>query len=617
MELPFRNRGDEMLQPGEMTCIRARLRRLSAGQEIRSVVACAFDHRTRLLPFIFTDMWLAPAGVRAIGSALVDSGFSRTRIVLQQWNKNFRPSAMRLDGCMPDLFLLSTMQIHFGAARELLRDVNRIPEEHRPLVLIGGAKYFYEPWDAFSNDPQDAWSADAAVTGEEYVLLQLLEVVLSIKAHGESLRSAFLRARDKGLLDGVPGLVYAHRDSGGRVEHVVDTGIQRLLGNLDELPHPAIGYRLLERPSRKATLTAALPAHQVGRHARLASLVMTFGCKFRCPYCPIPAYNQRQFRTKSGERLADEMAGIYTEFGIDQFFGTDDNFFNDKNRTLAICETLAKTKIKGKRLCDRVQWGTEVTVHDTLQMKEHLPMIRDAGLSAVWMGVEDMTGTLVKKGQSVNKTMDAFRALCSAGISPMPMMMHFDDQPLYTPGSPYGLLNQVRMLKNAGAGSLQVLMLSPAPGSKIYQDTFTSGLVYSRVGDTPIEPHLVDGNHVTASKFPKPWKKQLNIMLANLYFYNPLRFLTTMLTPAPRRWQTRMIMQLIGNAGMLPTLRHMIPWMWKLAFNKIERATQPPKSPWPMRAPSGVSAPHALQSSAPKTPVPAEVRETAMASVSG
>ena len=65
------------------------------------MIACAFDHRTRMLPFIFADTRMAPAGVRAIGSAMVDAGFDKTRIVLQQWNRNFRPSRMRLDGRIP------------------------------------------------------------------------------------------------------------------------------------------------------------------------------------------------------------------------------------------------------------------------------------------------------------------------------------------------------------------------------------------------------------------------------------------------------------------------------------------------------------------------------------
>ena len=137
------------------------------------------------------------------------------------------------------------------------------------------------------------------------------------------------------------------------------------------------------------------------------------------------------------------MCRLNEEYGLRFFFGADDNFFNDKTRTLDIVETLARAEFDGRKLRDRVRWFTEVTVHDTLQMKEHLPLVREAGCRALWLGVEDMTATLVKKGQSVDKTTEAFRVLGDAGICPMPMMMHHDSQPLYSRGSNYGLLNQI------------------------------------------------------------------------------------------------------------------------------------------------------------------------------
>src|SRR6516165_5356518 len=101
MELPRRARGDELVRPGELNAIRQRLRRAAPKHDLATVIACAFDHRTRMLPFIFADTRMAPAGVRAIGSAMVDAGFGKTRIVLQQWNRRFRPSRMQLDGRMP------------------------------------------------------------------------------------------------------------------------------------------------------------------------------------------------------------------------------------------------------------------------------------------------------------------------------------------------------------------------------------------------------------------------------------------------------------------------------------------------------------------------------------
>src|SRR5881227_554384 len=280
MELPRRTRGDELLRPGELNRVRERLRAIAPRHDLVSVIACAFDHRTRMLPFIFADTRMAPAGVRGIGSAMVDSGFEKTRIVLQQWNKKFRPSPMKLDGRIPDLFMVSSMGLHSDQCMEMIRDAYRIDPAHRPLIIAGGPHAVYEPYDLFSADPARPGSADVVVTGEEFVMLSLIEVLLSVRGRGESMRSAFIRARDSKALDDVPGLVYSRGGPNGVPEELIDTGMQRLVGDLDELPHPIHGYRLLEPPGRRETLRAhALPADQVGRRSPISSLVLTFGCK--------------------------------------------------------------------------------------------------------------------------------------------------------------------------------------------------------------------------------------------------------------------------------------------------------------------------------------------------
>ncbi len=383
MELPRRPRGDELLRPGEGTRIRQRLRALAPGHDLTTVIACAFDHRTRMLPFVLADTRMAPAGVRAIGSALVDSGLEKTRIVLQQWNRNFRPSRMRLDGRIPDLFMISSMGLHSDRCMEMIGDARRIDPANRPLIIVGGPKAVYQPYDLFSGDKANPTSADVVVTGEEYVLLNLLEVLLSFRGGAESMRSAFLRARDSGGLDDIPGLVYARGERDGVAEELVDTGIQRLVADLDELPSPVLGYGILEPPGRHATLSSQpLSPARVRKLSPVSSIVMTFGCKFVCPYCPIPGYNQRQHRVKSGQRIAEEMWQLHKAYGLRHFFGADDNFFNSKARTLEIVDTLARAEFDGVPLRRAVRWYTEVTVHDTLQLAEHLPQVHRAGCRA-------------------------------------------------------------------------------------------------------------------------------------------------------------------------------------------------------------------------------------------
>lgn len=592
MELPRRPRGNELLDPGAMTALRHRLRRIAPQHDLATVVVCAFDHRTRMLPFIFADTRMAPAGIRAVGSALADVGFEKTRLVLQQWNRRFRPSQMRLEGRVPDLFMVSSMGMHEAACKELVRDARRIDAAHRPLIIVGGSHAVYEPFKVFSADSEDPAGPDVAVTGEEFVLLSLLEAVLSVRARGEAMRLAFARARDMGMLDEIPGLVYALGDRDGIAERLIDTGTQRLLGDLDELPHPVLGYRLLEPPSRATILASrALPAERVRRHTPLSSLVMTFGCKFSCPYCPIPAYNQRQYRTKSPERIADEMRRLGDEYGLRYFFGTDDNFLNDHGRALKIAETLARTTVDGSPLGSRVRWGTEATIHDTLKMKEHLPLMREAGCRGLWIGVEDLTATFVKKGQSVDKTTEAFRSLREAGICPMPMMMHHDAQPLYTRKSNYGLLNQVRLLRRAGAVSLQVLMLVPSPGSKVYHETYTSGQVFDRVGGRRVDPYMHDGNYVIASLHRRPWMKQINILVSYSYFYNPWWLILALLRKT-KVGDKPASAQVFGMLGNIQNIRRTLGWAFRLMFMKVRRHAQPPRSAIPMQSVEGTQSIH-------------------------
>jgi radical SAM superfamily enzyme YgiQ (UPF0313 family) len=593
MELPRRSRGDELLPPGALTGIRERLRRIAPAHDLVSVIACAFDHRTRMLPFIFADTRMAPAGVRSIGSTMVDSGFAKTRIVLQQWNKGFKPSQMQLDGRMPDLFMVSSMGLHSDMAMELIADARTIDPSVRPLIIAGGPHAVYQPFELFSGDPAHPAGPDVAVTGEEYVLLSLLEVVLAFRSPGQSMRSAFAAARDTGALDSIAGLVYPRGGRDGVAEELIDTGVQQLVGNLDEQAHPILGYRLLEAPSRRATLASQpLPASKINKLSPISSIVMTFGCKFACQYCPIPAYNQRQYRIKSPARIADEMYRLNKEYGLRHFFGADDNFFNDKNLTLARVEALATAEFDGVPLRRKVRWYSEVTVHDTLLMKEHLPRIAESGCRALWLGVEDMTATLVNKGQSVDKTTEAFKALRSAGICPMPMMMHHDSQPLYSRGTNYGLLNQVRVLRKAGAVSLQVLMMTPSAGTKLYEAAFTSGQVFESVGNKRVLPHMYDGNHVIASKATRPWQKQLNMLMAYLYFYNPVWLISLLLRKQNKVTSKAAGMQIVGMLGLIQTVRHTSGWALRLMFGKVQRLTQPPVSRVPMHAADGGEASH-------------------------
>jgi radical SAM superfamily enzyme YgiQ (UPF0313 family) len=576
MELASRPKNDRYTRPGQYKDLENRLNRTS-NKEIPVLVCYAFDFRTRLGPFLFADMRLLTAGPRAIASALYHSGFTTNRIVLRQWNQNFRPSEARFDGRPVQMLFVSSMQIHSASAYEMIIDAYRLGDE-RPLILAGGAKAIYEPWDFFGLGPDRQYSADVVVTGEEYVALELLDRIMEFRGGKEHPRKAFHRLRRSGLLDDIPGLVFCEGDEKEPPQRLINTGTQRLVQDLDELPHPITSLSLLEPPHRRHGMSSRpIAPARLSKYAGMISVVTTHGCKFHCPYCPIPAYNQFTFRWKSPERLRDEFERMAKLTGINAFFGTDDNFFNNRDTVEEIFSGLAKGKVNGKPFRDAIFFGTEATEFDVHKNQDLLPLCREGGLRAIWFGIEDMTAELVKKGQSPEKTRTLFEVLNKHGICPMAMMMHHDGQPLASRGNLYGLLNQVRFLRKSGSVSCQVTILTPSVGSKGYEETYEQGMVIEQAGQKKLEDYQYDGNHCIATTDPRPWRKQLNIYLAYANFYNPFNFVRAITSWNDPVWHYRVMYQAYGMVGLIKSVLRGWSWLSSLYRGPIKKMTSVPR----------------------------------------
>jgi radical SAM superfamily enzyme YgiQ (UPF0313 family) len=572
VELPRRARDDVYLPDGEFRRRVRALQQLKHAHDLRIGLVYAFDFRTRMLPFWYADKRMAPCSVRLLADVLHEAGFTNLRIVLQQWSPRVLPSRMQLNGKPLDMLLVSAMQVHAEPAYELVRDAHRMGNG-RPLILAGGPKAIYEPTDFFEIGPEPGIAADCVVTGEAFVLLDLLHTILADDHPRRTARDAFEQARLTGRLSSVAGLVYLSPDAPTCEPIAVNTGVQRLLRDLDEYPLPDAGYRMLEPPHRRRTLAARPCApRRVGRLSPIASVIATQGCRFNCPYCPIPAVNQRTWRHKSPQRFALEIKHIYENFGIRAFFGTDDNFFNNRDSVESLMSELRRTTTGGVPLGKRIKFYTEGTQADVFKNRDLLPMCRNAGLRGIWFGIEDLTGKLVKKGQSADRTEQLFALMHRLGIQPHVMMIHSDSQPLGSPpGDLSGLLNQARYVFDQGAVSYQCTYLGPAIGTRNLEPALTSGGVYRQVGGKPVPNAFQDGNHVVASHHPRPWRQQLNLLRAYVSFYNPINTVRALLgirkdSVSPKRF----VHQFIGQIGLFLTIPRMLAWAWRLRRGPIK-----------------------------------------------
>ncbi len=564
------------LAPGFHRDLERKLSQRPECEDVATGVFCAFDFRTRLGPFLYVDLRLPPAGVITLGTSLVACGFKRTRVVLQQWSRYVRPSQSLIDGRKLEMVLVSGMQMHSGPMYDLVADCHTMGSD-RPLVLAGGPKAMHQPWDMFRADGS---GADVVVTGEVSVFLQLVDRLLDYRGRSGTMRQAFERAkRDQALLD-IPGLVYRVDDGGSQVE-LLDTGKQLLLRDLDELPDPLLGYTVLEPPHKQARMAPRpLPVDKVHKHATLIPVLTTQGCRFGCPYCPIPDNNHRSFRHKSPERLRWEIQRLAENLNMTRFFGTDDNMFNNEQVVTEIFAELARGKVHGKPFHKTIHYGTEATLHDVYRSKDILSLCRKGGLRAIWFGIEDMTGDLVKKGQSAAKVEELFPLLRRWGIWPMPMLMHYEGQPFHTRGRLQGIANQVSYLQKWGAGSVQITFLTPAVGTKLYAEPFVTGKVPRRIGNLEVEDHFYDGQHVLACTPKAAFQHQVNLLAAYAAFYNPVNLVRKAVRLGSPMDMYDAALQYFGMVGWVRSVWMMRRWLWNLWLRPITAYDAPPLSPW-------------------------------------
>jgi hypothetical protein len=113
-------------------------------------------------------------------------------------------------------------------------------------------------------------------------------------------------------------------------------------------------------------------------------------------------------------------------------------------------------------------------------------------------------------------------------------------------------------------------------------------------GGRRAEPHMFDGSYVVTLESAKAWRKQLNLLAAYLYFYNPLRLLVALIRPKSRLYLTDSGMQVFGMWGLAQTVRRTIGWAWRLWRGPIARRTSAPASRIPMRGVDGQAASHDL-----------------------
>jgi radical SAM superfamily enzyme YgiQ (UPF0313 family) len=203
------------------------------------------------------------------------------------------------------------------------------------------------------------------------------------------------------------------------------------------------------------------------------------GCPFDCSFCSVTGMFGRKFRYRSIESIIEELRR-YDESDHFVFF-CDDNFTASKQRARALLEAMLRSGF-------RFQWSTQVRT-DVARDPELVSLMKRAGCHTVFIGMESINPQSLaemKKGQNLEDIRRAIRVVQGAGIHIHGMFVFgFDKDDWDTVEATVSFARQMKLT------SVQLLILTPLPGSELYQRLYAEGRITSFDWDRYDTHHVV------------------------------------------------------------------------------------------------------------------------------
>ena len=258
--------------------------------------------------------------------------------------------------------------------------------------------------------------------------------------------------------------------------------------NLDDLPIP--NYDLvLNWNTRK------------GR--RVVSIATSRGCPFNCRFCAVIKLFGRKYRHKSVDRVMAEIRqnGVKAQ----HIFFCDDNFTADRERIKELCQRILQEKIK-------FEWSAQVRV-EAAKDEELMDLMARAGCYCVFVGLESINPATLKlynKSQTVENIKDCVVNFHRHGVRVHGMFVFGSEEDHYQV-----IRDTVKFSRELDLDSLQYLILTPIPGTPVYQELEAQNRIFCH------DWSHYDGHHaVFQPRKLTPYELQFETIRAMKKFYS-------------------------------------------------------------------------------------------------
>ncbi|HDM23354.1 cobalamin-binding protein [archaeon] len=303
------------------------------------------------------------------------------------------------------------------------------------IVTVAGGPHFTF---TVEESLRDFKCIDVIVRGEGEITL--LELLNSLEKNGFNTKSL---KKIKGIsfrLNGKP----------------VSTSDRPLIKNVDSIPWPA--YDMV--PMRRYRFVVF--------GEKYTMILGSRGCPFRCRFCSEWRFWRGCWRPRNPVNIVDEMEFLHEKYGKEIFWFADDTFNVNGERIEAFCRELMERGLDFK-------WYYEGRIDYLLKYRRLLPLMEKTGNIWVLLGVEGASDHELKyyrKELSIEQIKKAFKLLKRHNIISQAMFVigHRKE-------TRESIMAKVKLSKKIGADFTIFTMLTPFPGSDIYEEAKRNGWI--------------------------------------------------------------------------------------------------------------------------------------------
>ncbi len=411
---------------------------------------------------VFSAFKLPRLGLPIMGTILRDKGY----LV-----KLFCPDIAPLDWAevlTADMVMISTIT---STAPEAYHIARKIKEKARVLgkdipIVMGGAHVTFMAEEALDN------YADFVVRKEgEQTILELL--------------SWLENGNDASSISKILGLSYK---IGSRVYHNDE---RPYLIDQDSLPTPELS---LIKGWKNPTIIPVLASR---------------GCPFDCTFCSVTKMFGHRYRTRSPEKVLEDIKYYHKLYPKAWMFFYDDNFDADKKRTKRFLELVLENNI-------HISWTAQSRL-DVVKDKELLELMHRSGCKVLYVGLESVNPqTLIEynKRQTVEEMEEAIKILHQYKIKIHGMFILGGEQ-----DDRDTIMQTVKSAINWKIDTVQMVILTPLPGTPVYDNLVSENRI------TSFDWSQYDGHHVAYKPNKMSvWELQFGVMLEAMpKFYSLLQ----------------------------------------------------------------------------------------------